>query len=407
MTAAEAKARVFARASELGFDLVGVTSAESFEDARRVFAERAAVGYLAEWRYDAATIRRFCTPAESLPEARSIVCTAMGYYVPGRTIDPSAPGLAGSVSRYAWGEDYHRTLGSRLRSLARFIESEFGAACLPCVDTGPLVDRAAAVRAGIGWFGKNANVLTKEYGSWVLLGEVITSLDLPPDEPLSTNCGECAVCIDRCPTGAIGADGLVDARRCISDLTQRRTSIPRELRGAIGNRLWGCDDCQTPCPVNHRKQSKHAREAESPMTDGVVDLTAVLAMTGSQFRTWFGGSAMAWRGKAVLQRNAAVALGNSRDPAAVPHLIAALADRKAMVRSHAAWALGELGGDEAREALAARLASERDTSVRGEIETALARAAPFREGRTHEPGRIGPPRCDARRDEEATSWPRT
>jgi len=188
------------------------------------------------------------------------------------------------------------------------------------------------------------------------------------------------VCIDRCPTRAIGEDGSVDARRCISDLTQLKTPIPRELRESIGNRLWGCDDCQTPCPVNESENvaaNRYAGDnpfAPLPHIGTSMDLTAVLRMTKSQFRAWFGPTSMAWRGKAVLQRNAAVALGNSRDERAVPHLIAALDDRKPLVRGHAAWALGRLGGDAARDALTRRLDVEGDAWVREEVELALGSA---------------------------------
>ena len=378
--AASPKAQIAARAKELGFDLVGFTNAEPFESAMHVFNERVASGHLGQWRYSGDDVRLRCTPAEALPNARSIVCTATSYAGEEKPYDPYAPGLLGAVSCHSWGYDYHRVIGKRLRDLAHFIEREFpGEQCLPCVDTGPLVDRAAAVRAGIGWFGKNGNVLTKEFGSWVLLGELITTLALEPDEPLKTNCGRCEICIDKCPTGAIGPNGAVDARRCISDLTQLKRPIPRGLRKAIGNRLWGCDDCQTPCPVNERKESAappRGRHAFSPLPNvgTAVDLPSVLHMTKSQFRRWFGATSMAWRGKAVLQRNAAVALGNSRDPRAVPHLIAALEDRKPLVRGHAAWALGELGelgGNSARDALAALLQREPDAWVREEAAEAI------------------------------------
>jgi len=368
----DAKSLVISHAKSLGFDLVAVTGAEPFEATRRVFSERVAEGHLGQWRYDDASIQVNFTPSASLPGGRSIVCTATAYGRGGATYDPYAPGLRGAVSRYAWGEDYHRIIGARLRTLADFSATRFeGARSLPCVDTGPLVDRAAAVRSGLGWFGKNGNVLTKEFGSWVFLGELITTLELEPDEPLKTNCGECCACVDRCPTGAIGANGRVDARRCISDLTQLKRPIPREFRKAIGNRIWGCDDCQTPCPVNEHVESDAAR---GEVAAASVDLPSVLLMTKSQFRSWFGPTAMAWRGKAVLQRNAAVALGNSRDDGAVPHLVAALDDRKPLVRGHAAWALGELGGANARAALGARLDRESDAFVREEIVAALAQA---------------------------------
>jgi epoxyqueuosine reductase len=382
-TPAHAKTRVIARARELGFDLVGVTGAEPFVEERRTFERRASAGMLGQWRYPPERIARVADPRASLPGAQSIVCTATSYLTDDKPYDPHAPGLRGAVSRHSWGRDYHRVIGSRLRALATWIETEFdGAACLPCVDTGPLIDRAAAVRAGIGWFGKNANVLTREFGSWVLLGEVITTLDLPPDAPLVKNCGECAACIDRCPTGAIGPDGAIDARRCISDLTQLNAPIPRELRSAIGNRIWGCDDCQSVCPVNERKERDGAATSTTfaplPSIGTSVDLPAVLRMTKGQYRRWFKPTSMAWRGKAVLQRNAAVALGNSRDKGAVAPLIEALQDRKPLVRGHAGWALGELGalsGAEGRAALENLRASEQVGWVREEVELALTRLA--------------------------------
>ena len=375
----DAKTRIAARANDLGFDLVAFTSAAPFTSTQAVFDRRVASGHLGQWRYSPDDVALRCTPESALPGAKSIVCTATSYAGSRQPHDPYAPGLLGAVSSHAWGRDYHRVIGSRLRELARFIADAFpGTACLPCVDTGPLVDRAAAVRSGLGWYGKNGNVLTKDFGSWVLLGELITTLELDADEPVKTNCGLCEICIDRCPTGAIGPDATIDSRLCISDLTQLKTPIPRGLRKAIGNRLWGCDDCQTPCPVNERKEraTRPLGDAEFeplPQIGAAVDLPSVLHMTKSQFKTWFGPTSMAWRGKAVLQRNAAVALGNSRDARAIPHLIASLRDRKPLVRGHAAWALGEFGGDEARSALQDLLAGETDAWVRDEAETALAR----------------------------------
>jgi epoxyqueuosine reductase len=370
-----AKSRITAHARHLGFDLVGVAPAAPFLREQTIFKQRRDGGYLGQWRYDDARIEQNCDPAKTLAGAQSIICTATSYLCDAEPHDPSAPGLRGAVSSHAWGDDYHRTIGKRLRRLAEFVSSEFpGTNCVPCVDTGPLVDRAAAVRAGIGWFGKSGNVLTKEFGSYVLLGELITTLPLEPDEPLRTNCGTCTECQCSCPTGAILENGAVDSRRCISDLTQSKRAIPRELRKAMGNRLWGCDSCQTSCPVNWQKSSAGAPAFRPrPEIGTSVDLPAVLRMTKSEFRRWFGPTSMAWRGKAVLQRNAAVALGNSRDERAIPHLIAALRDRKPLVRGHAAWALGELGGPESAGALAALLVAEPDPSVRDEIESALAK----------------------------------
>lgn len=370
----DAKARIKGFAKQIGFDLVGVAPADQFIREERVLTERRDRGYLQHWQYPDERIHRNCTPVFSLPQAKSIICTATSYYCDVKPHDPAAPGLRGAVSNYAWGWDYHRVIGKMLRELAGYVCNEFpGAQCLPCVDTGPMVDRAAAVRAGIGWFGKSGNVLTREFGSYVFLAELITSVSLEPDEPLLTNCGQCTDCISGCPTGAILENGAVDGRRCISDLTQYKGPIPRELRKAIGNRLWGCDSCQTVCPVNARKAAiGNPAFQPLPHVGTAMDLTAVLRMTKSQFRQWFGPTSMAWRGKAVLQRNAAVALGNSHDPLAVPHLIAALRDAKPLVRGHAAWALGELGGAQSRAALQQLLAKESDAWVREEATLALA-----------------------------------
>jgi epoxyqueuosine reductase len=371
--ALDAKARILKRARDIGFDIVGVADAAPFVDAEAVFKQRRDLGYLERWNYSDEIIESTCRPSSVLTDAQSIICTATSYYADVEPHDPYAPGLSGAVSNYSWGVDYHRVIRPRLDELAGFICAEYpGTQCMPCIDTGPLIDRAAAVRAGIGWYGKSANLLTREFGSYVFLAELITTLKLEPDKPLQANCGQCVDCIVHCPTGAILSNGTVDARRCISDLTQAKGPIPREMRKAIGNRLWGCDSCQTVCPVNERKAAaRHPEFHPLPDIGTSMDLPAVLRMTKAQFRDWFGPTAMAWRGKAVLQRNAAVALGNSRDARAIPPLIAALRDRKALVRGHAAWALGELGGEEARRALEHLLRAEPDPFVRDEARQAL------------------------------------
>ncbi|MDQ6767867.1 MAG: tRNA epoxyqueuosine(34) reductase QueG [Candidatus Eremiobacteraeota bacterium] len=390
-TALDAKARIIERARAIGFDLVGVADAAPFVHAEAVFKQRRDRGYLERWNYSDDTIEANCRPTNALAGAQSIICTATSYFSNAEPHDPETPGLRGAVSNYAWGVDYHKVVGRMLEELAAFVRSEFPEArCLACADTGPIVDRAAAVRAGIGWFGKSSNLLTRTFGSYVFLAELITTLKLQPDEPLQANCGQCVDCVAHCPTGAILSDGAVDARRCISDLTQAKGPIPRALRRSIGNRLWGCDSCQTVCPVNERKAAARHPEFEPlPHIGTSMDLPAVLNMTKAQFRAWFGPTAMAWRGKAVLQRNAAVALGNSRDSQAVPYLIAALRDRKALVRGHAAWALGELGGEQSRQALEELLVSEPDSWVRDEARQALLYvekepdAPPSAAGRTH------------------------
>ena len=248
------------------------------------------------------------------------------------------------------------------------------------VDDGPMLDRAAAVRAGLGWFGKNGNVLNPTFGSWLLLGQIITNLPLAPDTLLSKNCGQCVRCIPACPTDAIVAPYVVDNRRCISYLTiEHKGAIPRGLREGIGNWVFGCDVCQEVCPVN--RKAKAANDPNFGRRDlSSVDLIELLEMTEDEFRARFAGTPLMRAKRVGMQRNACVALGNVGDASAVPALARALSvsgEQPTLVRQHAAWALGRIGGPEARAALQSAQRTERDESALSEIRQALAeRAAP-------------------------------
>jgi epoxyqueuosine reductase len=252
------------------------------------------------------------------------------------------------------------------------------------VDTGRMVDRAVAQRSGLGWYGKNTCILTKGWGSWVFLSELVTSLDLEPDPPLGANCGQCEICLHACPTGAFVAPYVLDNRRCISYLTiELRGSIPVELRPLIGNHIFGCDICQQVCPVNtvvERRLRASGRlgvrgerlefqprtpEASSPA------LIPLLALDEEGFRERFRHSPVKRAKRRGLLRNVCVALGNIGDPAAVPALIRALDDAEPLVRGHAAWALGRIGGAEARSALEAGLEREQHADALHEIRYAL------------------------------------
>jgi epoxyqueuosine reductase len=240
------------------------------------------------------------------------------------------------------------------------------------VDDGPMLDRAAARRAGLGWFGKNTNILTPSNGSWVFLGQVITDLELEPDPPLAKSCGSCVRCIEACPTGAIVAPYVIDNTRCISYLTtENRGPIPRELRPLMLDWVFGCDICQDVCPVN-RKARPAAEPAFQKRGMSLLGLVELLELSEEEFRSRFQGSPILRAKRMGLQRNACVALGNRRDPAAVPALRRALANGETLVRGHAAWALGQIGNGEAQHALAAALETEQDPEVREEVHSALA-----------------------------------
>lgn len=399
---------------ELGFDLVRITGAEAFPETERVIKDRIAAGLMdgLPW-FTSERAEVSCHPDALLPEARSIIALAM-CYLSEPPEEPQDDLPRGRISRYAWGEDYHEVIKPKLKQFAEWLREyarreagqELEARLF--VDTGRMVDRAVAQRAGIGWYGKNTTILTRGWGSWVFLAEIVTNLPLPPDEPLQANCGKCERCLHACPTGALPAPYVLDNRRCISYLTiELRGSIPLELRPLMGNLIFGCDICQEVCPVNQvvekrlglrpvERTQESAGEALAdravglekqrpriwlkkrdefrprPQIGGAPELIPLLSLSEEEFRARFRHTPI-WRAKRRgLLRNVCVALGNLGDQRAVPALIQALNDTEALVRGHAAWALGRIGGEAARQALLARLEQEEDTEVRQEIHYALS-----------------------------------
>ena len=399
MTIADLKAIVAAQARAAGFDLVRVTTAADFADDRDAALERIREGRMdgLAW-YIESRVRRGASPAELLPGAQSVICLGVSYLRDDDPADADADAVgsaaAGRVARYARVRDYHRAMKRRMRDFVRGLEQALGSAVAArwYVDDGPMLDRAAANRAGIGWFGKNTNILTPGYGSWVLLGQVITDLPLDPDAPLKKSCGACVLCIDDCPTGAIVAPYVVDNARCISYLTiENRGAIPRELRPLIGDWVFGCDICQDVCPVNRKAQpggltTENAEDAENfpktaalsaaPAVNRPLDLIELLGLSESDFRARFAGTSIMRAKHSGMQRNACVALGNLGDAAAIPALGRALRDAAPLVRGHAAWALGRIGGPTAAALLSAAAAVETDAGVLEEIAAALAELPP-------------------------------
>ena len=378
-------------ALESGFDMVRVTSADEFVRDRDAALERIKSGMMdgLPW-YTESRVRRGADPRQLLEGARSVISLGLSYFAPATaTATSNGSNAVGKVASYARGRDYHRVMKSRMRDYVRLLESRVDTGFpgpLPArwyVDDGPMLDRAAAERSGLGWFGKNTNILTPSHGSWVFLGQVVTGLDLKPDPPLQKTCGSCVRCIDACPTGAIVAPYVIDNTRCISHLTiENRGPIPREFRVLVGDWVFGCDICQDVCPVNRK-----ARPANTPIPNlpqgigpagGAVglelDLVGLLEMSEEGFRDRFRGSPVARAKRVGLQRNACVALGNRREANAVPALLNALKTGEPLVRGHAAWALGEIGGPQAMEGVLAASAAETDPYVKEEIQQAVERA---------------------------------
>jgi epoxyqueuosine reductase len=357
----------------LGFIRVGFCPVEPFANAERALGDWLRAGYQGEMAYLAGDPRG--DPSSLLPRARSLIAVALPY-ARAASAGELLP-AAGLVARYARGDDYHNVLKGRLWRLADRCAELSGGPVLarPCVDTAPLLEHEAARRAGVGFTGKSTLTIIPGIGSYVLLGELLTDLELAPGEPVAQGCGGCRACLDACPTGAFVDAYTLDARRCISYLTiELRGSIPLELRPLLGRWVFGCDICQEVCPYNHSRNSPPIDPRLRPRAAlSAVDLVALLQLSASGYRRLVKRTALRRVSRAQLQRNAAVALGNARQPETVPALAQTLADNQnALVREHVAWALGQLATDAARAALRQQLARESDASVRRAIDQALS-----------------------------------
>ena len=362
--------RSLGAAERLGFDRCGVAAVEKLAAAVRL-DEWLAEGMHGTMEWMARNADRRSDPTLVVPGARSVVVVAMNYHTDD---DATRAPRQACISRYAWGSEYHRVLGERLSRLLDEIRAAVpGVEGRWYVDTGPVMEKAWAERAGLGWIGKHTNLIHRDLGSWIFLGAIVVDVELSNGREHRDYCGTCTACIDVCPTEAIVAPYVLDARRCISYLTiENRGPIPTEFRRPLGNRVFGCDDCQDVCPWNRFAQQ--AREAASfaPRDENrAPDLVSLLRLDEDGFRQRFRDSPIRRAKRAGFLRNVAVALGNSGDRAAVGPLLRALDDSEPLVRGHAAWALGELGGTDALTGLRDRREEEADPWVRGEIDAAI------------------------------------
>jgi len=358
-------------AQRLGFALVGVCPAGDTRGFPQLveWLER---GYAGQMSYLADRRDAYRHPNSVLDGVRSLLMLGLPY----RTAEPNEPsGGTGRVSRYAWSDlDYHDVIHARLRALLVELRQHTPTARgRGVVDTAPLMEREFAQLAGLGWIGKHTLLINRQAGSWFFLAALLTDAELDYDEPFrADHCGTCRACLDACPTGAFPAPHVLDASRCLSYLTiEHAGPIPRELRPGIGDWLFGCDICQDVCPWNRRAPIS-SDDAWRPRADeNPLELAPLFWLSDDEFRQRFRRTPL-WRPKRRgLLRNAAIVLGNQRHRAAFPALVKGLSDDEPVVRGAAAWALGQVGGPEARQALDARLAREVDRMVRDEIIAAL------------------------------------
>lgn len=359
-------------ATEAGFDLVGVAAATA-PKTWDAFSRWLSLGYAGEMAYLERNPSRRADPAAILPGARSLLCVGALYH-PGSSASTHEDRPTGRVSCYAQGDDYHDVLIPRLRSVLERIQARWpGTEGKVYVDTGPVLERDFAKEAGLGWFGKHTNLINKQVGSYFFLGEILLTLDLEPDTPATDHCGTCTRCMTACPTDAIVAPYELDSRKCISYLTiELRGAIPKTLREGVGDWVYGCDVCQDVCPwtIKHGRVTKDPALAPKPDRDRPA-LADLLRLDQAGFSERFRKSPIKRTKRRGLLRNAAVALGNVGTRSDVPVLSDALRDPEPLVRAHAAWALGRIGGDEATDVLREARSSEKEEDVRSEIEDAL------------------------------------
>ena len=356
-------------AAEIGLPIFGVASPEPFRCLESLLNKRRQAGMESPFEKKWSAKTR-CTPELVFPEVRSVICVGMPYFHP---VDRDfSVERQWHISRFAWGGDYHLVLRTKLEQLAAFLRrvADSGFKYFACVDSAPLVERALAFRAGLGWYGKNNLLINPQYGSWFVLGELLVNISLPTDTPMESGCGSCDACIRACPPGALVEPYILDANRCISCITQISQHVSPELRDKAGQGIFGCDICQEVCPKN--KDILHAgKENISPFIFSGEGLAALLEISEEEFKKKYGSTGFAWGGKELLQRNAVVALGSTGLEKYIPTLAKALLNSTPQVRSHAAWALGNIGHRQAAVILVQALNLEKNQEVCKEIAQAL------------------------------------
>jgi epoxyqueuosine reductase len=366
------KMEIIEYSKTIGIDKIGFASADVFTELKERLRRQQELGY--QSGFEEPDIEKRTNPSLLLSGAKSIIAIALAYPSKMKNAPRSTKEeRRGIFCRASWGKDYHHILRERLQKLEEFIlEKVPNAQLKSMVDTGELADRAVAERAGIGWSGKNCSIITPEFGSYVYLGEMITNIPFPPDTPMEDRCGTCNKCIEVCPTGALVQGGQLNAQRCIAFLTQTKGFLADEFRDKIGNRLYGCDTCQTVCPENKGKDFHLHPEMEPDPEIAKPKLKPLLHISNREFKEKFGSISGSWRGKKPIQRNAILALAHYKDKTAVPDLLKLLKeDSRPVIRGTAAWALGKIGEKSIIPLLKEAKRVEKDEEVLKEIDKGL------------------------------------
>lgn len=370
---------------EIGLDIVRITNAESFPETEKHIIESVEKGYIPKNDYyasknisaitkqiDLNKITKRCNPKSILKRAKSIISVAQGYLIEETEDIQDKEQLYGKIAKYDTGNFYY-DVKLKLRKIVDFInqetDSKYKSKNKSCYVS--LVEKPIAQRAGVGWYGKHGIIITEKLGSWVVLGEIITELELDTDESLQRDCGDCTTCIDSCPTKAIVSPYVIDRTKCLQFISERPMNVPLDFREVWGDRLYGCTTCQEVCPKNHKVKPKKYKP-EYGYIGSRIPLIPLLQISEEEFQDYFAYNQIAMRPREAIKRNAVLALGNIGDSRAVVHLIKVLQeDDNSIVRGHTAWALSKIRGEKAKFALEKALKIEREEEVRKEIINAL------------------------------------
>ncbi|MGG3495551.1 tRNA epoxyqueuosine(34) reductase QueG [Peribacillus simplex] len=366
------KQEVILYSKEIGIDKIGFTSATAFAELKARLIRQQELDY--QSGFEEGDIEKRVRPELIFEKPQSIISIALAYPSKLKDARQSTKGeRRGIFCRASWGTDYHTVLRNKLQLLEGFIKDKVpGAVVKSMVDTGELSDRAVAERAGIGWSAKNSMIITPEFGSFVYLGDMITNLPFEPDQPMEDQCGTCNKCVDVCPTGALVQGGQLNSKRCIAFLTQTKGFLPDEFRTKIGNRLYGCDTCQTVCPKNKGMDFHFHEEMEPDPELAKPLLKPLLTISNRDFKETYGHVSGSWRGKKPIQRNAILALAHFKDETALPELIQVMKDDpRPVIRGTAAWAVGKIGRGQSVSVLEEARMKETDEEVLAEIEKGL------------------------------------
>lgn len=370
------KTMIIEHSKSIGIDIIGFTDVEPFEELRKILTERSDSGYLSGFEEKNIDLR--VDPKKTMEEAQSIIVVGVSYYISedklncegklnneSKLKNESEKEFYGELARTAWGKDYHLVLREKLDFLAKFISDEIHDFKYKAfVDTGPLVDRYLANRAGIGWYGYNSAIINKDFGSWIFIGYMLTNLSLEKDESLDgTTCIDCNLCIENCPTSAIEGPYQFNANKCLSNILQQKREVSDNVKPILNKRIYGCDICQNVCPHNIDIKEMTGQDFIPNELSNRVDLLELLKLSNKEYNYLFKENASGWRGKKVLQRNAIIVLGNYKDKEAIPYLIPLLKDARPDIRKTVIWAMYNIDQEIAIEQLRDMVNTEKDSDV--------------------------------------------